>query len=293
VGGGSVSGGDFEPDLIVLRGGDGLKRDIVVSTTWRTGFHPSLTSIYVGFRTAASATRGKDHVATLTERDALKRYLVDFPAIPTDQLARRTYAALDHQNPAGYSSLMMGGWDETRNLPARARHITAIRRVSEDFRDMDAVRALAKDGPVMLGFLHLDVPSVKPKLDPGDYFILWQNSYIPEPPPEEAEDEANPDEKPKKPAPKRAKPDPKKKPDPIPETFLFKRVGGKTLTPPVGFTDFLPAVQAAEQPLRMTPNPAKNTIDLQFPFPVKYKKDASFIVTLSLELAPGVVAQFK
>ena len=114
----------------------------------------------------------------------------------------------------------------------------------------------------MIGYLHLDVPTVTPKLETGGYFILWQNSSLAEH-------------------------------GPTPGALLFKGVGERAVAPPVRFTEFLPAVQTADQPLSMTADPAKNTVVLQLPFPGAFERDTSFVLTLSLGLEPGVAAKLE
>ena len=285
-----LSTADFNREMVVLRGGDCNKRDVVVSTTWRLGIPRTGRAPWVGFRTAASSTRGMDHVRAITEDDAQKRYLVDYAPLPSDLLARRQYSALAADDPSRYSSVITGGFSSETNLPTRARHITLINRHANDFRDHNALRALAKDGPVMLGFVHIGVPVIEPKLEPGNYMICWVNTVVPEPPPEEKKDDAKKDD---------AKKDKKKKdkkeapaPDPIPEAFTFIKLGGRRRAP-TRMTKFLPPVTAAAQPTRVVPNGSADFIDLSLAFPIKFKKRKAFVVQLRLKLEPGQAAQFK
>lgn len=288
-----ISTADFNREHIVIRGGDCNKRDVVVSTTWRLGISKSAFAPWVGFRTAASSVRGLDHVTALTEGGALKRYLVDYAPLPSDILKKRQYADLASDDPARFSSIMAGGFNPETNLPTKAKRITLINRRANDFRNHNAVRALAKDNPVMLGFLHIDVPVVEPKLEPGQYFIAWQNSYVPEV--EEVPGEGDAKGKPTKPTkPKRGKKGKKDQegPEPVPEAFIFIKVGGRKQDP-IRVTKFLPPVVASLQPTRVVPNAANDTVDLMMAFPMKFQKKNAYVATLRLKLEPGTVKDFK
>lgn len=285
-----VSTADFNREMIVLRGGDCNKRDVVVSTTWRLGIPPTSRALWVGFRTAASSTRGMDHVFALTEDDAQKRYLVDYEPLPSDHLASRQWAALATGDPSRYSGVTKGGFNDETNLPTKAHHITLINRVANDFRDHNTLRALAKEGPVMLGFVHIGVPIKKPALEPGNYMICWQNTIVPEPPKDDKKDK---DKKGKGKAKKPKKGDQEEPaPEPVPEAFIFVKLGGRKQAP-IRVTKFMPPVVASIQPTRVVPNKEADAIDLSLAFPIKFKKRNAFVISLRLELEPGVAGQFK
>ncbi len=287
-----LSSSDFNSEQIVLRGGDCQKADLVVSTTWRRGLPRTGRALWVGFRTAGSATRGMDHVEALTEGGAQKRYLVDYEPLPSDITSRRQYAGLATEAPGRYSSIMSGGINPETRLPTKARYITVINRLANDFRNHAALKAIAKaqKGPVMVGFLHLGVPSVEPKLEPGNYMICWENTSIPEPeepPKDEAEDKASKGKKAS-----RGKKGKQEEPEPIPEAFTFVKLGGRRQEP-VRVTKFLPPVVAASQPTRVIPNHETDTVDLAMAFPIKFQKSNAFVVTLQLKLEPGQAKNFK
>ena len=173
-------------------------------------------------------------------------------------------------------------------MPTRARHITLINRVANDFRDHNTLRALAKGGPVMLGFVHLGVPVVEPKLEPGNYMICWVNTVIPEPPPEDKKDSDKKDGDKKGKKGKQEAP----APEPVPEAFIFVKLGGRRQAP-TRVTKFLPPVPAVAQPTRVVPNASTDVIDLSMAFPIKVQKRKAFVVQLRLKLEPGAAARFK
>ena len=285
-----LSHGDFDANKIVIRGGDCLKRDIVVSSVWRFALAPSARATYVGFRTAASAIRGKDHVESFTRDNALRRYLVDIPPISTDTKARRKHGALVIDNPEGYSSLQEGGWDTERNLPCRARHLTVVRRDADCFSNPNLMKDEAGPEGLILGFMKLELPCESPKLDPGMYFIKWRNSYTPAPPEGTEPEGGDKPKKPRKPT-RRGKKDEQEAPA-LPDAIEFVLIG-KGKVEPVRLEQFPPVVMGPAQPVRLTPDESNDTVEVRMALPNKFRRGEALILTFNLEFAEGTAARFK
>jgi formylglycine-generating enzyme required for sulfatase activity len=286
-----LTSSDFTQDSVVVRGGDANKRDIVVSTVWRFGLGLTARGLYVGFRTAASTIRGLDQVENMSEGGALRRYLVDIPPLSNDKRDGRGHGILDEKNPAGFTALTMGGFDNERMLPTRARHITVIRRDTDAFTNIAIMQGEAGTTGMVLGILKTDVPILEPKLEPGMYFIQWRNSYVPEP--KEGEGESAPEKDPKKPA-KPARQGTKKGdgPPPLPDAFEFVRLGGPK-GDPLRMETFPPVVIGPDQPLRLSASGAPGNLELRLPFPIRYKKGEAMIFTLNLNVDPATAEQLK
>lgn len=281
----SITEADFDLDAITLKGGDFGKKDTLVTTFYRYGVQPTLRSTYIGFRTAASKVRGKDLFAYLEEDGDIKSWQVDYPPLPSDQLLGRAGAAIETKNPNGFSAVTRGGWDAEKNLPSRADHVAIAIRTADDFRDHNTLKALAKanaDNSLVLGYLKLDVPCVDPVLPAGHYFLKWVNSH-PKPEPKEEGTEA--------PGGKTAKPA-GKKPEMLPDALLLEQRGvEKPMS--VRIETFPPPVVAAAAPTKIVANPADDTLELTYSFPIKYQDKKSFLIGLKLKLEPGVAAALK
>ena len=191
--------------------------------------------------------------------------------------------------------MIAGGWDPERELPAAAQHITIANRDCNDFRSFTKMKGLAGDKPLLLGFLHLDVPSVSPKLEAGQYFILWRNSYVPEEPETEGTTggEGGKGKTKGKKKTKRGHRKPKKKArrKAVPDAILFQKIGGRR-TAPIRMEDFVPPVVTARQPTTIQLRPQRDEVELVYSFPIRRSKIKTFVISIPLKLAPGEVSKF-
>lgn len=292
-----VTEGDFREDEVVVRGGDATKKDMLVTTLNRQGIHRDGRSPYVGFRTAASKTRGKDHVADIVADGDLPGWVVEYKELPSDTAAGRRCAELGFNDPSRYASVSSGGWNPAANLPTAVKRITIITRVADDFRDFNHFKQMAKTAPeelLLLGFLHLDVPAVSPALEAGQYLVFWQNERVPtEAPPSAAEAPADgpkgkAPEKPKKPA---AAPS-KKGLAPDPAALVLVRRGAKERTT-VRIESYMPPIVLDQQPTKIAAVPGQPALDCVFAFPTKTAAKKSLVVTIQLKFAPEVIEGFK
>ena len=273
-----VTSGDFNADEFVVRGGDGNKRDGFVTTFVRLGIDQATSYNFVGFRTAKSVIRGQDHIQALVGGGDMKQFLANHEALPSEQLSGEPYATLAWKDPERYSAMMSGGWDLAANLPAKANFISIVNRGTSDIRDLATLRDLAREKPVMLGLLHLDIPVVEPALVPGDYFILWQNSFIPEIDPEAATTQKPPNKRDKK----------QKEPDPVPEAFLIVPLRGRDRTP-IRIEKFLPPAVVSAQPTKIDVRTEAGAdglavVEILFSFPIRYNDSKTFLLSLDLKL---------
>lgn len=276
-----VSAADFNQDEISLRGGDCGKRDFIVSTFSRLGFPRNQKAMWVGFRTAASALRGKDTVDWLTQKGSMKSWLVDYAALPSDTMAHRNHAELDTSNGMAIGALTKGGWNESSGTPTKAESIAIVNRMTQEFRDFATLKQFAqgeKSRRVMLGFLHTDLDIVSPPLPAGDYFIHWQAMATVENGPESINEATERLKAGTDLAPNRSVR--------LPDCFVFERRGASK--PYSIYTEsFVPPVVADSQGTRVLTQPAKDMVELVYSFAVKGQPKLSFTITFPMKLRPA------
>lgn len=283
--------GDFNQDLIVLRGGDCLKREVMATSVVRLDMAPGVRATLVGFRTAASATRGLDTVRWMNRNGELDRFRSDIAPLSKDVQQGRPTGTLDLEDPERFTAVSTPGLNAETGLPQQAKQIVAINRDTVELRNMNTLRALARDGMVCLGALRVDVPVLEPKLEPGLYFVYWQNEYLPEET-EPAEGEAGGEEKPKKGKGKDAAK--AEEPEPIPEAFVFQLKSTDKVADAVRLEKgrFVEPVIADAQPTRIVPKANREEVEVVFSFPTTNKK-RNFVVSLNLQLEPGTAATLR
>lgn len=294
---------DFVEERFVVRGGHAQNRDVGVTSWFRIGAPPNERFPWVGFRTAASVEKGRDLLESIDDSGFFKRNLVDYKTLISDELADRSFPALALKDSRYYSAVMAGGWDPAASEPTRAKFVAIASRDANDFRDFATMKRFVKDDEMLLlGFLNLDVPSVEPKLEPGKYFVLWQNSHLPTEEelalaamtevkagdPEPAKDDPKrPDKKPAKDTKKQEK----EKPKPVADAILFRKLGGRREAP-IRLETFNPPVVVDEQSTRVVARDDKDEVELVFAYPIKNQKK-SFLFTATLKLEPGTAATLK
>jgi hypothetical protein len=247
-------------------------------------------SPYVGFRTAASTIRGQDHIAYIAG-DEIKRFLVDQVALPSDRYDRRRYAALEVDDPSGFAAMMAGGWDPERDRPCRAEWVSLVRRRADDFRNANALRSLAEDQTLFLGLLQTDVAFKEPALEPGTYFVYWQNAY-------EVKEEADPGADPKKDEPKKnpapTKRGKKKEPEVVPEAILVQNIYGRKQAPlRIELGANADMRDSVAQPSKITALPDGETFEFLYAFPIRHQTGKSFVISLRFKTEPGGAARFR
>jgi formylglycine-generating enzyme required for sulfatase activity len=276
-----VSAADFNSDEISLRGGDCGKRDFIVSTFSRLGFPRNQKAMWVGFRTAASALRGKDTVDWLTQKGSMTSWLVDYAPLPSDTMARRSHAELDTNNSMAIGALSKGGWNEAASTPTRAESIAIVNRMTQEFRDFATLKQFAqseKSRRVMIGFLHTDLDVVSPPLPAGDYFVHWQASATIENGPESIND-----------ATARLKSGedlPPNRSVRVPDCFVFERRGAAKPYS-IYIDSWPPPVVADSQGTRVLVQPAKDQLELVYSFGIKGQPKLSFTITFPMKLKPA------
>lgn len=170
VDGANLSTADFHSRHIVLRGGCGTNRPVVVTTVWRLGIPPTARAPFVGFRMAASAIPGRDHARHLAADSRVPRALSNYG----QGWGGRTETTLAIDDSRAYDTAMAEGWDDVRALPSRAYRVTAI-AVDAGFASVeDLERAAAPAVP--LGLFSTDVPLSTPPLEPGAYVVTLERS---------------------------------------------------------------------------------------------------------------------
>ena len=276
-----VSSADFNADEITLRGGDCGKRDVIVSSFSRLGFPREQKAMWVGFRTAASALRGKDAVDWLVGRGQLRAWLVDYEPLAGDVMQHRKHAELDSSNPLAIGALMKGGWESTTGLPARASFVTIVNRKCDELRDFSTLKQYAsaeKSKRVMLGFVHTDIGFANPPLPPGDYFVHWQAAATIENGPEsptEAIDRL-----------KAGTDLALNRSVKVPYSFIIEGRGGSKPYS-IYIESFPPPVVADAQGTRVIASPSSDTVELVYSFPIKSLQKKSFVISLVLKTSPA------
>ncbi len=168
----------FDDASVVMRGGHSSANDLMLMASVRRGFpREEETNSVVGFRTAMSKSKGYDLVVDLIEDRLFAAKLTDAGPALKDETKAGRFATLDFSSPAAFSAVMSGGYDNAKNLPARAGWIAVLNRGSREITDMVKMYALAKDQkePLLLGWLRTDVPLSKPAVPAGHYWIMWRN----------------------------------------------------------------------------------------------------------------------
>jgi hypothetical protein len=289
----SVGPADFDRYKIVVRGGHGLNRREIVTTFWRVGMAPDSVASCVGFRTAATPLKGKDHLDALLGEGDYERYLVDFGLLDSDRNEKRKSPKLALDDPSRYTALQAGGWDMETGLPTRARFISIVNRQATDFRNVEALnQSMDKAGdPVLMGFLHIDVATVEPKLDPADYLVLWlpkhEEVIEPEEPEagKETEEEKGKEKKGKKKAVATRK---------VPDQVLFYNVKKSKDEMVAANMQFRQPVVATAQPTAIRQIGKDGAgVELVFAYPVKFQKTKAFVLTIPLKTKPGVTSEYK
>lgn len=168
---------DFDVGNIVVRGGHALHPDLSLTTYFRLGFPRHVRSRFVGFRTAASKTRGKDQVQWLLEDVNVTLAMQNHPLLRSDTRAKRRRPELESEDARQFTALGCGGWNPFDDLPIKAKFVTLVNRRTNDLRSVTALRIAANKEPVLLGVLTLDYRVKKPEMPAGRYLVLWQRRH--------------------------------------------------------------------------------------------------------------------
>jgi formylglycine-generating enzyme required for sulfatase activity len=174
----------FDDASVVMRGGHISANDLMLMASVRRGFpREEEVSSVVGFRTAASKIRGVDLVASLTGNKLFLAKLTDTGPALKDEAKSGRFATLDFENPPPKGTLVAGGFDQATGFPARAKFVAVLNRGSKELTDKVKVASLAKEQkePLLLGWLRIDVPVVKPALPAGQYWIMWRHEDVKDP----------------------------------------------------------------------------------------------------------------
>ena len=304
VGKRTVSTSDFSDTQIVVRGGHGLNDRDIVTTFWRLGARKNNKYECVGFRTAASPVRGKDHLAAIFESGEYKIFLIDYPLLPSDVLEGRKAPELALDDSDRYTALMAGGWNAETGLPERARFISILNRKADDFRNLDALNSFVgpKGEPILLGFMHTDLKFKEPAIEPGDYLVLWEPRHQETIAPEEDESGDTPasadDQEKKGKKEKKAKKKGGKKAEPqvvqVPDRVIFYNVRKpKDQAVKMSMETFPPTVSRKQPTMITQASRDGDGVDLFYAFPIRHKSNKCFVIRIPLKTEKGETSAFK
>ncbi|HYC75991.1 MAG TPA: SUMF1/EgtB/PvdO family nonheme iron enzyme, partial [Planctomycetota bacterium] len=152
----------FSPELISARGGHFLSNDLLILTWMRRGIGREAKFESVGFRRAASKVRGKDVVEAMPAKSWEAKLSDTGEALADEKKAGSRFPRIAFEDASTYSAVKKGGWNEEKQIPARASWMVAASRTTREFSDPAKIRHLAKDlkGAVLLGWFRTDVPLV-------------------------------------------------------------------------------------------------------------------------------------
>jgi len=266
VGKRTVASTNFNEYQVVVRGGHIYNTPEYQTTFWRLGVTTRSPASLVGFRTAATPIRGKDHLDALFKNGEFDRFLVDFPLLPSDVFRRLKVPTLALDDPLRYTALMSGGCDPVTGLPERARFVSILNRKANDFSNVEKLNYYEgeRGEPILLGFMHLDIEVEEPELSPGNYLILWRPAR------EDPTAHATPD-----------------------QVLFYDMAKSKSEIVAMDMSSHQPLFARAQATtIRKTGKNGEGVV-LVFAFPIKYKRRNSFIVTIPLKTKPEVTSEYK
>lgn len=287
----------FNPNQVVVRGGDGIKRQTMATTFWRVPASIDVGYPYVGFRTCLSTVKGRDRLQYLLADGTVSRVIRDYELLPSDTKNGRNAPALETDKSRFFTAVRRGGWTDPLEPPRRADFIVAASRRCDDFQNKKVLEGLEGETPVLLGLLHTDVPLTEPELAAGTYFVLFKKSYVPEQPGAEDPDADNgdPGKKKEKEARKRRRnrrgEQEKEEPEAVPDAVLFRDVR-QSRTEAVRCEKFFITVMD-EQSTAILPDRDGNGFEILWSFPIKYRRGSSFVLSVRMKTKEGVAATFE
>jgi formylglycine-generating enzyme required for sulfatase activity len=254
----------FSGSIQVLRGGTALGDEMYTLTTTRKPMNAKSADL-VGFRTAASKTRGKDFFDSVTSGNQLAAQLEQVGPPLKDEKSGRAELAL--ADPSRYWAIQAGGWDFERQVPARAQFIAMICRNTLEFADGTRIKSLAREHkkPLMLGYFNSAVDFTKPEIPKGAYWVMWD--------------------------PGRSKGEGKNK-IAVPEMLTFQSMtnrenvyDGPQVNPVF--------VAGSTEHTHFATEKSGSQLSIIMCFPVKDRKDGRCIIEIRLETAPEALKAFK
>ncbi|MEX1024780.1 MAG: formylglycine-generating enzyme family protein [Planctomycetota bacterium] len=163
----------FDADKRVGVGGSIGTSHYALRASVRQGLIRKQSVTQIGFRIAASATRGLDLAERVWANDVRQNVLGEVePWLTASAILERWTSESGEVEVDGYR--VITGYDDLLYVP--------IKKLADSANLGDLVAKTVASGPVLIGLLHTSVPTIEPALEPGTYFIGWRAKGEYEPP---------------------------------------------------------------------------------------------------------------